>query len=211
MHVVKQSEDNLLVVKPSRNFLSLVERYFIKRILWKERTADIKDQLQYWSDVTGLQLNNFQQLDCLADNLYVRKSNNLNLPNGISENDAEKIISLSESAIVNEFKSKDITHPTGKKILKTVSSYMESIVKHNGVVKYVLLSGHDSTITSVMNTLGSPLEEIPGYASRLNFSLFENANQYYIMISYNDRPIFIPACKNNICTLAQFDNLIKHE
>ena len=60
-----------------------------------------------------------------------------------------------------------------------------------------------------MSTLNVPLEKMPGYASRVNFSLFENDNKYYVKVSYNNKPVNIPVCGGDICTLSQFDRLTK--
>jgi len=204
---VPNAEDNLLVVKPNRNIFSLINRYVATHKDWKEKTINLQDQLKYWSKETGLPLNNFQQLDRLADNLYVRKLNHISLPKGISSRDADKIILLSESEIISEFKLKDVTHPMGREFLKTVSNYLEQAIQHKTSLKYVLLSGHDSSIMSVMNTLESPLEKIPGYASDLNFSLFESNKKYYVKVSFNNKPVNIPACGGSTCTISQFNDV----
>jgi lysosomal acid phosphatase len=207
VHIFQRNEDNLLIVKPSKNIFSIIKRYVVNLKFWKEKTVNLQYKLKYWAEVTGLPLNNFQQLDQLADNIYVRQSSHISLPKGISNKDADEIISLNEAAIINEFKLKSVTNPMGRALLKTVSNYMKQVTRHNTPIKYVLLSGHDSSIMSVMNTLQSPLEQMPEYASRLNFSLINKDNRYYVKVTYNDNPVFIQACKSSICTLSQFDRL----
>lgn len=211
VHVFPKNEDNLLITKLSKNIFSMINLYFEDRKFWKEKTINLQYKLKYWAEITGLPLNNFQQLDQLADNLYVRRSNHIPFPKGINNKDVDKIISLSEIGTINEFKLKSVTHPMGQEFLKTVSNYMKQVTQHTTSIKYVLLLGHDSSIMSVMNTLGAPLERNPGYASRLNFSLIKNENRYYIKVYYNDKPVFIPACKINICTLTQFSRLISDD
>lgn len=100
---------------------------------------------------------------------------------------------------------KSVTNPMGQKFLKTVAKYFKQVTKHATPIKYVLFSGHDSSIMSVMNALGKPLDQIPEYASRLNFSLFVNGSRYQVKVTYNDNSVFIPACNRNTCTLEQFD------
>ncbi len=53
-----------------------------------------------------------------------------------------------------------------------------------------------------MNTLGSPLDKIPGYASNLSFSLLKNDNKYFVKVSYNNKPVSILTCGGTICTLS---------
>ena len=61
---------------------------------------------------------------------------------------------------------------------------------------------------AVMNILGVPVGKVPDYASDLNFSLFENSNNYYVKVNFNNKPVLLSKCNNsNRCTLDQFDNL----
>lgn len=207
IHVVPVNDDQLLIVKPSKNIFAIINRYLENHRFWKSKTDVIQDKLDYWSKDTGLSLTNPEQLDQLADNLYVRKLHHIPLPNGISLVDADEIISLSNSIIIHDFKLKEVTNPTGQEFIKTITNYLNQAIHNSTSLKYVLLSGHDASIMCVMNTLGSPLETMPPYAARLNFSLIENDNNYYVKVSYNDKPVFIPACKSNTCTLNQFYRL----
>jgi len=207
IHVVPVNDDQLLIVKPSRNIFDVINRYLKNRRFWKNKTAPIQNKLNYWSKETELSLKNPEQLAQLADNLYIRKLHHLPLPKGISANDADEIISLSDSVSVHDFKLKEVTNPTGREFIKTVANYLKQSMQDQTLLKYVLLLGHDASIMCVMNTLGSPFEEIPPYASRLNFSLIKSDSDYYVKVSYNDKPVFIPACKGSICTLRQLDRL----
>lgn len=207
IYVVTKKEDKTLLAKPDTHFFTVIKNYFSARHVWNEKTIKLQDKLKYWSETTGLPLNNFHELDVLGDNLYIRKINHLPLPAGISSNDADQIISLSRSAMIDELKQKNETYPMGHEFLKTVVNYLELVQQHKTSLKYVLFSAHDSSIMSVMNTLQSPLGDIPRYASHLNFSLMENANQYYVKVSFNNKPVYIPACGGSICTLSELNNL----
>lgn len=196
IHVMPNYLDNLLVVRPKKaNFIA-------------QKIDNLHFELDHWRKVTGIPLTNLKQLNLLADNLRIRKLHHIPLPAGISESDANEIIAFSEYKITNSFKSKSLTAPMGNYFLKAVDNYFKLAVKHRTQLRYVLFSGHDSSIMGVMNTLQSPLEKMPSYAARLNFSLVKNANKFYVKISYNDNPIYIPACKNDVCTLHQFKRLV---
>jgi hypothetical protein len=207
IHVVKIKDDNLLIVKPSKKFVDIINRYLKDHRFWKEKTINMQKKMNYWSKATGLQLKNANQLGLLADNLFIRQLHHLPLPKGISQNDADEIILLSDSVTTNDFKLKEVTNLTGHKFLKTVATYLEQASREKLPLKYALFLGHDASIMSVMTTLGAPLEASPPYGSRLNFSLIENKNQYYVKIHYNNKPIFIPICKSTLCTLSQFHTL----
>ena len=115
----------------------------------KEKTINLQDKLKYWSKQTGLPLNNFQQLDPLADNLFIRKLKHVSLPKGINSNDADEIISLREFSTINNYKLKEFAYPMGRVFLKTVANYLDLVAQRKTSLKYVLLSGHDSSIMSV--------------------------------------------------------------
>ncbi|HCJ1124946.1 TPA: histidine-type phosphatase [Legionella pneumophila] len=207
IETIPVDKDNLLIVKPSKNIFALAKVFFVSHQTWKIKTVNIKNKLKYWSTQTGIKLNNFQQLDLLADNLYIRKLHHIPLPRGISSDDASEIIALSEGAQINYFKLKEISYPTGHEFIKTANNYFDQAIQSNSQLKYVLYSAHDSSIMSVMTTLGTPLNEIPRYASLLNFSLFQRENNYYVRVSYNDKLVKIPLCGKEYCTLSQFKKL----
>ena len=207
IHSVAASDDNLLLVKPNKNVFSMIHLYLAKRKAWHEEKKALKDQLAYWSKQTGLALNSAQQLDCLGDNLYIRQLHKVPLPQGINNQDAEKIISVTNAVMINELKLKEVNQPMGKAFLRTVSDYLTQATQKKTSLKYVLFSGHDMSIMSVMNILKSPLDEIPDYASHLNFLLLEEDNAYFVKINYNNKSVYIPACGGNICTLPQFTAL----
>lgn len=207
INTVIKKRDYLLVVKPSRTILSLLYFYFCNRKAWQEKTVNLQDKLKNWRKLTGLSLDNFNQLAHLADNLRIRQIHHVSLPKGISGNDTREIISLGKWAMVNYFKLKQISYPMGHEFISVTKNYFEQVMSKKTRLKYVLFSSHDSSIMSVMNTLGTPLENPPRYAAHLNFALFKNNKNYYIKISYNDKPIAIPACGGNVCSLSQFYRL----
>ncbi len=207
IHVVALDRDKLLVSKPKKNIFSLVYLYYLYQKNWHEMSPP-ESKLDYWSKQTGIPITNFKKLGQLADNLYIRELNHIPLPNGISNEDANEIISLDERVMLKAFEVKQITDPMGEEFLKTVKNYFDEAVHHSSSLKYVLLSGHDSSIMSVMNTLDSPLDKAPPYASRVNFSLFEENNQYYVKITYNNKPIYIRKCGSERCSLLQFEKLL---
>jgi hypothetical protein len=208
IHIVPTNQDHLLVVKPKDNVFSLTKLYIKNRSLWIKKTISHQNKLQYWSNETGFSLTNFKNLGLLADNLYIRKLNHLPLPKGISDVDATQIISLGEFGMINRFKAKEFTEPMGQEFIKTILTNMKLAIEHKTSLKYILLSGHDSSIMAVMNTLQTPLEKIPHYASNLNFSLIKNNNQYYIKVNYNQKPVYIPACAGYVCTLTQLEKIL---
>ena len=75
-----------------------------------------------------------------------------------------------------------------------------------------LIHGHDSSILALLSALGAPLTYSPPYAADLNFSIWEgNPGQYQIKISLNNKPINIPACGKEFCSLNELKTLQLNE
>jgi len=50
----------------------------------------------------------------------------------------------------------------------------------------------------------------PGYASNVNFALYETStNSYTVKVTFNGNPVVIPACGGTSCELQQFIKLVK--
>lgn len=197
-------EDKLLATKPSKNIFYVMYRHYKDNQLWKEKTANLKEKLRLWSKLTGLPLKNFQQVGQLADILYIRQLHHIPLPDGIDAKDAAEIIALGKYGVINRFRLSNVTDEMGREFIKNVTNYFNQAMTSKTDLKYVFLSGHDSTVMSVLNTLQLPIDDIPAYASRLNFSLYENNKNYYIKINYNGKPVEIAACHGATCSIQEF-------
>lgn len=209
IHTIPKENDDVLIPKLTKNVFSLIKLYAFARTSWGEKTKDKKGKINYWSQVTGLPIRNFQQLDPLADNLYIRQLHHIHLPEGLNTEDANEIIALNDWAIITGFKQAQVSYPTGHHFLLTIANYLQQAAEKKSPLKYILFSGHDGSILSVMNTLKVPLDKIPPYASDLNFSLFENNQMYFVKINFNNQPVKIPQCnQSNICSLTQFIHLV---
>lgn len=198
------NQDNILTPWPIYNIFAKVYIYFWEKVAWHNKTEYLEEKLELWRNATGLPLNNFKQVGQLADNLRIRQLNHIPFPAGISNTDASIIMSIGEYGMVNLYQFKAATYPMGFSFLNAVDRYFKLAMTKKTSLKYVLFLAHDSTIMSVMNTIGVPLETVPKYASRVNFSLFEDNNHYYVKIYYNDQPVNIRACGGIVCTIPQF-------
>lgn len=205
--VIPNSEDNILIPKSNENIFSKIYRYYWEYKAWKEKTAHLQKKLEYWNKTTGISLKNFQEIDQLGDNLFIRQLNHVALPKEISDSDAQEIIALGEYGMIHKFKLRSVTYSTGHAFLVMVTNYLEQAIQKKSSLKYVLFSGHDTSILSVMNTLGTPLEKLPEFAARLNFSLYKNGDNYYVKIYYNNKLVNIPKCSGNVCSMSQFIEL----
>lgn len=109
------------------------------------------------------------------------------------------------------YRPKEIGDAMGSRLLKVIIEYLRQAMQHDTPLKYVLLSAHDSTILSVMSAMRAPLSEPPHYASDLNFAVYETSGgSEVIKVSFNGKPVTIPACHGSICTIQQVAAILDH-
>lgn len=188
----------------------LMQRYVYSTSEWKHKSAELQPRFALWSRLTGLKISNLNDLQLVGDTLFIHQVHHVPLPEGMSANDAETIINTSKWIFVASENPQPIAYAHSNQIMTNIANYLQTGSKGKSELKYVLLSGHDTTITSAMSYLGAPLTTPPHYASNLNFSLYESgANYYTVKVTYNDTPVFIPACGGTTCELNQFMELAK--
>lgn len=212
IHTVPIAEDiEFIPPLDQKKWNDLLAKYVFPRTDWKEKTAELQPNFARWGQETGIAINNIYQLQELGDTLHIYEDNNIPLPEGMTEEDANKIIKSGEWVFTTIFKPQEVGQATGKQVLQRVSNYLQQVSDQKSALKFVLLSAHDITIVSAMSALHIPLSALPPYASDLNFSLYELSSKNYIVkVSYNDQVVEIPGCDGSSCTLSQFESLVNN-
>ncbi len=208
INAIPIEDDDLLIVKPSKNVYFLAKNFIASYLWWHEKSQLLKTKIERWSVLSGFPIHNVLQLDALSDDLYIRHLHHLPFPKGITQQDFADMMALDDEYYVHRFNQPGVSSPVGHRFLKFIVNNMEDVVAKKSPLKYVLFSGHDASIRAVMTTLGAPLKEFPPYASDLNFALFEKNAQYEVRVSYNDQPVNISFCGDYSCSLAQFHALV---
>lgn len=187
----------------------LMEQYVYSTKEWQQKNNELKDKYPLWSRLTGVNIENLQDLEIVGDTLFVHQTHKAPMPDGLTSNDIKIIINASEWAFMSQEKPKQIANAYSTKLMINIANYLSKGSQQKSKLKYVLLSAHDSTIASALSFLGTPLEKSPPYASNVNFSLYDNGSNYYtVKITYNGNPISIPACGGSVCELQQFIRLV---
>ena len=206
VHTVSIEDDDLLVPNHTpQQFNKIKKKYVTNRSDWQKKTMELRPQFARWSRLTGFKVTNLTDLIHLADNLYIRQLNQLPLPNGITTQDAQMIIDAGQWGLATIFKPNAVGDFTGRRLMATITDYMHQVSEQKTKLKFVLFSGHDTTILSALSALRVPLKNVPQYASDLNFSMYEvGTRKYSVKVTLNGKAIQIPGCKKEECTLEQF-------
>lgn len=185
----------------------LLKKYVYTQSQWQSKNKALKAQFLKWSQVTGIKIHNLHQVRHLADILLVYQLHHVPMPAGLSAEDVKQIIALGTEESLAEYKTKQIADILGANLLKTIRSYMIQASKQKTPLKYVLFSGHDSSIMSLMTEMQVPLTVKPSYGADLNFSLYKtSSHQMLVKVTYNGEQVIPAGCDKNGCTLAQFLN-----
>lgn len=203
IHTVSHDHDPLLIKFNTQKAQELASA-FHESAEWKAKEAVLKKHFAHWSYVTGMKISSLNDVVSLADALYIYQLNNVSIPI-LSQNEIKQIIESGYEALIMPYKKREIGKEVAAPLLKVIYHYLNNATQ-NSTLKYVLLSAHDSTILAIMSAMGSPLNEIPPYASIINFSLFKKGEDNYILeITYNNKAILIPGCVRNRCSLAEIE------
>jgi hypothetical protein len=206
IHTVSLKQENLLISKLER-FDALTTKYVYSQKVYQEKKSRIKNKLAQWQTFTGMDLSKTANLIYLADNLYVRKLHHVPMPAGITPAMADEIISLGQWFSLAKFAPYPIGISASKELLTLISKNFNAASQKNLALKYLLFSGHDDTILSMLSALHHPQTVRPRYASDLNFLLYKHKKgEFYVKVNFNDQPIAIPGCGEN-CRLADFNKL----
>ncbi|MCX7091601.1 MAG: histidine phosphatase family protein [Legionellales bacterium] len=183
-------------------FRKLLQKYLFSTPEWMATAQELKQHMPKWRAATGLPLTDPMQLVKLADAIYIYQLYQLPLPTDLSQEDITLITDTVRSQWTAFYKNPAIATVSGSKLLKTIVEKLKMAHEKNTELKYILFSAHDNTLLAQMAVLDQPLDEWPQYASRLNFSLFDDGNgDAIVKITYNNKPVLLPACGGRSCHL----------
>lgn len=205
-----EKHDPLLIDTDTPKFNELLQTYVYTQAPWKAKEEALRGKYKRWSELTGFEINALYRLQPLADILYIHNLYGLPLPAGLSKEEADEIIETGKWCFTMKFKPKKIGQTVATDLLAMIIDFLEKAEHQNTSLKYVLLMGHDTSILGLLSVMQVPLEQAPGYASWVNFSLFEKENgERFVEIHFNDKRIALPVCDKTACSVAQLAALLE--
>jgi len=192
---------------------------------------DMKDTVSYFNN-KGIKLTNLMDLYSIADNTITNKFQGISLPGDITL-DSKEFKDLNFVAEWFTIKSVELSdtqislYAIG--LLNTIYDFMNGKVNGTNVLDFVFLSGHDTTLLTLLIPFGItnkncfrenylsqkegkelpyPECKFPIYASNLIFELYKT-EEPYIVFKYNGNPVPFCGKDQNQCTLKEFASYIK--
>lgn len=182
----------------------LFNKYVYPKKHWLDKTQEKQGKFAAWSKATGVKINNLYQVIKISDSFFIYQQHQLPLPKHLTESEISDIISTGKWALTALFEPKEMGDFVGSDLLTTVTDYLNSAIEQKTPLKYVLLSGHDSSLLSLLSAMGAPLTTPPAYASILHFAVYETEDKKHtIRILFNEKPVSLPHCNGEVCTQQQ--------
>jgi len=203
--------DNLLLAHDAQidKFNNMCQKYVYSSDEWKVEESKYLGKFKNWSSIFGSNVQSIKDLLNIGDNLNVRERNGVPFPKGLSDEEAKTIIYLSDWLQAQQFKPKQIGNFFGNEFLVKLRDDMQKTINNTQQYKYILYSGHDSSILPVMSALGVPLDLNPPYASHIDFELYREDNSYYVQVLFNGNSIVLPGEDMSKCSFEDFSKIVE--
>ncbi|HEY9758388.1 MAG TPA: histidine phosphatase family protein [Oculatellaceae cyanobacterium] len=208
IHTRPREADDVLVPDASKGVRDVYKKFVYDSDEWKQRTAKESPNFDHWSKVTGITITDLKQMSGIGDTVHIRQIHHVPMPEGMTKDDAESMMSAGEWVFAHTFKPAEVGEATGGKLLALIARYLDSATTCDGKLKYVLFSAHDSTICSLMSAMRSPIEVRPPYSSDLSISLWKRGDSFVVRAALNGVNVNFPGAKDGEAPLEAFKKLV---
>lgn len=208
--IMTLSEDSKLIGFPYEQYLDILKKYVYNSPVWIDKTKEVQPNFEKWQKTLGNKITGLDDILTIGDVLIVAKAHNKPLPKGLSQEDADKIIHLTDWGLAQQFKSQKVAYIMGGQLTNKMLQDLQDAASGKSKYKMTYYSGHDLTLLELMGTLGVPLEEAPGYASNLQMELYKGGDTYKVKLRYDGKYIKLPIMdEDKTCTLEALVKYIK--
>ena len=210
IYTVPREQDTLLLPNHDKEmYKQLLETYIFNSPEWIQKDLELKPNYPAWSKIAGIQISNLFELIHFSDRLMIERLYNISPPDGLQEKEVDRVIDAGKWALLNIANHPKLAVIFGNELARTIKSEINLATEQNRPLKYLLFVAHDTTIAAQLKLLGKEINDIPPYASQINYSLFDiGSSNYEVRVTYNQEPLFIEPCGGTSCTVNEFINLI---
>jgi lysosomal acid phosphatase len=160
---------------------------------WKKKDKELAEDYKRWSKIFGIQIDNIYKVLLPGDTAFCLSQHGLPLPEGLTPEDADKLINTYLYVCLTRVAPKPFTLFMAEGFMTKLNSDFQAVVEGKQKYKYKLFSGHDISIVSMMNALQSSPDYNPPYASHLNFELYQDNSGYYVKVFFEGTIVEFPA------------------
>ncbi|MDA9271927.1 histidine phosphatase family protein [bacterium] len=210
INTVPREQDSLLLPNHDKEmYKQLLEDYIFNSPDWIQKDLALKPNYLVWSKTFGIQISNLFDLIHVSDRLFIERLYNIPPPSGLQKKDVDMIIDAGKWALLTIANHPKLAIAAGSELAQTIKREINLAAEQVRPLKYLLFVAHDTTLAAQLNILGQAIDDIPPYASDINYSLFDmGSSNYEVRVTYNQKPLFIKQCGGDSCTLSEFINLL---
>ncbi len=190
----------------------MVHAYVLPSAEWQKMSLSYADKFDRWSQIFGFKIESLLDLKKPGDNLNVMLLKGIPLPKGLSEEEAREIVKISQWVMAQLYKPRRIGRFIAGDFIEDVINNMQKAIEGTQEHKFILYSGHDTSILPAMSALGAPLEATPPYASNMCFELYQDKDDYHVKVRYNGMDIAMPCVGGKtVCSFKEFREVVLKE
>lgn len=208
IHTVPEKEDAILAQeKPCAKYSQLFQEV-IEGEPFNTTLDKYKEQMEYFSKNSGDNITTLEELMDLYDTLYIENLYNLTLPEWTESLLNEEMREVCSTAWSTYAYTQDLARLRSGPLINLILNHFEEAKNEvQDSPKFLMLSGHDSTVAPLLTALRVFDNKWPNYASSVLFELREGQSNDYVNIFYRNPTevvnITLPDCDFD-CT---FDDL----
>ncbi len=163
---------------------------------WIQKDKELAEDYKKWSEIFGVKINNLYDILLPGDTVFCLSEHGLPMPKDLTSEDIGKIIDAYLYVCLTRTAPKTFTRFMAHGFVKKLCSDILAATNGTQKYKYMLYSGHDISIVSIMYALGATPKFNPPYASHLDFELYKQENNYYIKVFLNGDTVKFPIDDN---------------
>ena len=173
------------------NFISSDNFKFFKENTIKE----IENILNYLNETT----TDPKRIDKICDWVTTMYCNDKLMYPNITQNEINSCRKFQGFMLYGLYGKDDETRGIGYSYgMREMFKILDESISGINMIKFVLLSAHDSTIAAFLSLLGYSNEFIPPLASNIAMEIYKKDQEHFIRFVYNGIPLQLPLFSNNI-------------
>jgi hypothetical protein len=169
----------------------------------------------YLTNYTGQEITDLWGVDYLYDTLYIETLYNKTLPDWTAKVFPENMSEMRDISFKLSTYTPEMKRLRGGPLVQNILDHFTNFISQKNTYKMLMYSGHDTTLSSFLNTLGMFDPPIaPPYASMIIIEMSSLEGKYMLNFAYrNDSStdpynLTLPNC-DKYCPLEQFETLTR--
>ncbi|KAG5887044.1 hypothetical protein JTB14_030003 [Gonioctena quinquepunctata] len=216
IHSFPKEYDSLLAVTRDcpklQQLLTEIDNSEWFKAYWEEH----RELVDYLTKNSGTEIKSPMEHGVLYDALYVETVYNLTIPEWAKSVFPDKMTPLYDFQKTLATTTPELCKLSSGHLIDYITSHFENVSKNvTGTQKFLMLSGHESTIIALLDTLQIYNKLDSPYAAAVIFELRRRGSDEFINILYKDKTygtdllqLTIPSCGFD-CKVDAFEDIVK--